>query len=422
MPSESISQRLDGSKDEIINVKNTTNKTSENSRTTNTSIDEELKIKDTVQVKSLSERVGTKNDTTDTEDIKKRDKKTTGITNENKLDEKENPSNSTGNVKKSINKLMDLDIFNKDISNTLKKINNPFKTNDYIKEPEYSVIRTHKYFSPNNNDYIRCDIYLEPTVCYVKKLYIGESSESFYENQYSNNNSLDADVKEPIIWINEMNILINGLYLYHIPNQSFYEFNLLSEKITSEEILDYTINNDITQIAYLTNENIYIFDIYNNTLKMISKESHLTNYQNQHRIIWDQNNNIYFETYYDVLEENEYRTKNKIFRLNPSNKKVEILYDGTYTLGPSSFDNRYHIIFNFYASTTDGKHWLNKIVDTKSHIIIYEFLGKRHFWSNNSYELLFKYNNIKKHLLINDKGECVISEFNDIKNTNKYNY
>lgn len=132
-------------------------------------------------------------------------------------------------------------ISQKDNSNNLKKINNPSKINQYIKEPEYTIIRTNRYYATDNATYIRCDIYLEPTVCYVKKLYIGESTKPFYENEYSSDNTLDSDVMDSIIWITENDILVNGLYLYNIPTETFYEFNTLTTKIKSILIIIMTL-------------------------------------------------------------------------------------------------------------------------------------------------------------------------------------
>ncbi|GMQ59587.1 hypothetical protein AN1V17_39840 [Vallitalea sediminicola] len=325
---------------------------------------------------------------------------------------------SIKSIKESIQKDDNID---DNFSNYIKQIDNPSKTIDYTCIAD-NLIKSYKYYSPKYTTYIRCDIYYIQMVCYIKKLYIGDSTEPFYINEYSQDSTLSDDIKDSAIWINETNILVDGLYLYKIPTQTFNEFTSLCNQLVPNQLLDYTINNCRTHIAYLTNDKIYLFDIYNNDIRTISKESHLTDYQNEHRILWDEKNQIYFDTYYEIFLDNRNKTKNKIFKFNLETDMLELLYDDTYALGPSSYDNRYGTIYNYNALNTDGHHCLVKILDNKTNSIIFEFLGTHFSWSNNSYEILFSYNTSTKHLKINFTGECDVSDFNCNNQPNKYNY
>lgn len=269
----------------------------------------------------------------------------------------------------------------KHISNNIEAIDNPSDSINFkINDTNYS---SYRYYSPDYSTYIRCEFFYEDMDYFVKKLYIEDSTEPFHIKNLSTEASVDPYQKDSVLWIDNQYVILYGVCLYNTTTNKFWKLNQLSN-INYNLLYDYTINNNRTHITYYTDNKIYTYSIYDDAVINICKISNETNNYPNYIILYDINDNIYFEESYEVIKDgycNEYR---KIYKTNIQSGEIQTLYNGEYHLLSSSFDGKYILIAEYDKKK---KSWINIVLDTEANVEITKLMGS-YKWSIKNYNLL----------------------------------
>ncbi|WP_066496643.1 hypothetical protein [Abyssisolibacter fermentans] len=225
--------------------------------------------------------------------------------------------------------------------------------NVYIKKSK-SEYMYNKYYSPDNKNF------------FIRQIgdFANYSSvdNALYLNRVTNNvfSKIDSIRKKPVMWLNNYEVLVNGMYIYNIETKKIEDY-IMKDILDNSYVINYSLDNEKEKIAIcLTNKvnntkdivySIYVSNIKDKSYKKAYEDSKInTNFICN--IIWDQNNNIIFDK--DGLKVMKYNQKlNKlsdyinedIDKLNRQQiDEVDDDDDGpptTYNLLSVSKDNRY---------------------------------------------------------------------------------
>lgn len=271
-----------------------------------------------------------------------------------------------------------------EISNSLTPVNNP--TDNISIDINDKPIITYRYYSPDYSTYIRCEVFYEQMYYHVKKLYIDDSSVPILVKELGEDDFMDYDIIDAALWVDNKNVILNGFYLYNIMTEKFWVFNKLSG-IKPDQLNDYAINYEKTHIAFYTRDKVFVYSIFDNTLTELwngfgGSIAHIT----PHKVLWDNNNNIYFEESYELIENNKSKEYRKIYQVNILTNEVETIFDGMFSLSSNSYDGKYLVINNYGNGTIKGAPYY--VLDSKNKNVIHEYFGNNSMWSVREYNIL----------------------------------
>ncbi|WP_066494869.1 hypothetical protein [Abyssisolibacter fermentans] len=191
----------------------------------------------------------------------------------------------------------------KDVENDIDEqafsLDNISSYNSFIKKSVTGKYIYKKFYSP---DYKNCFIakigYTEDDDD-ANTLYLNNITDTYFE--------LIDNIKDPVIWLSNEKVLVNGVYIYNIETKTI-EKHIMKEILDDNHLINYSLDHKKEKIALCLTDKlnntkecsylIYVYDIKNDSYKKIYEKKNasidltLANYY----IVWDKNSNIIFDS------------------------------------------------------------------------------------------------------------------------------